>query len=244
MKARPILFSGPMVCALLAGTKTQTRRVVKPQTPATHGWAGWIISSTHKADEGKATWQDGTDSLGSHHLVRCPYGKPGDLLWVRETCRAKELTTKEAEEMWRASPDYDGLPPNRLYGLDGVLFLADNAFKAIANTPAAGDAWTDLNAYRGKRGATVPPIHMPRWASRLTLRITQVGVQRLQEISEADAIAEGAVGHPDGMWHAYRSLWTLINGPGSWEANPWVWAITFEVIRQNIDAVLAQQAAQ
>lgn len=118
-------------------------------------------------------------------------GDPGDVLWVRETCRAHELTDKEAEEdtfgvMERLGLEYP------MYGLDGVIYAADGAFREIQNTRQASEAWAELNHYRGKQGATVPPIHMPRWASRLSLRITEARAEQLQDISEADAIAEGA----------------------------------------------------
>jgi hypothetical protein len=246
-KARPILFSAPMVRALLDGRKTQTRRVVKPQpahcvVPCGYTPTGWAAGD----DGGGCTCRP----------VRCPYGAPGDLLWVRETCRAHELTTAEAEDqtdpfgLWKRQ----GLeePP---YGLDGVIYRADGTFREIENSPAASDAWSALNAYRGRRGATVPPIHMPRWASRLTLRITDVRVERLQEISEEDArwesiglrTADDFDGDRMAMTNAcarsrrggFAMLWDHINGAGAWEVNPWVWAVSFEVIRRNVDDVLA-----
>lgn len=103
----------------------------------------------------------------------------GDRLWVRETCRAEEL------------PD----------GHDGVRYIADDAWSPIENTQQASDAWVALNHYRhsvnGKRGQTVPPIHMPRWASRITLTVKEVKVERLQDIGEEDAEAEGARYFPD-----------------------------------------------
>jgi hypothetical protein len=192
MTDRPILFSAPMVRALLAGTKTQTRRAWREQPPAGVN-IGWV--------PGQST---------------TPYGKAGDRLWVRETCRGEEL------------PD----------GLDGVRYLADNAFRPIENTEAAVDPWMKLHHYRGLRAATVPGIHMPRWACRITLEITGVRVERLADISEADAQAEGCVLecmtptgddtgsaiHGPGGFHA---LWSSINGTESWDANPWVWVVEF-----------------
>lgn len=134
---------------------------------------------------------------------------PGDRLWVRETCVAHEL------------PD----------GLDGVLYLADQAFREIDNTEAAADAWVKLNHYGGRgRGHVVPAIHMPRWASRITLEITGARVERLQDISEADVQAEGCTGSPLGQAAdamLYPKLWDSINGPGAWERNPWVWVVEF-----------------
>lgn len=246
---RPILFSAPMVLALLAGSKTQTRRVVKAQPPETHGWAGWVTSSTVKADEGKAAWDGGMGSARPQHLVRCPYGKPGDLLWVRES--------------FRLCAEADTTPPRDTDEAYRIWYEAD-----APHQPGAG---------KPRRA-----FHMPRWASRLTLRITDVRVQRLQEISREDAIAEGATSKPDdGPFHRTRSpIWSMdwpatkpaegwghvsmgspqyafanyVNrihgGPrwnlkptNAWNENHWVWAISFEVIRQNIDAVLTAKEA-
>lgn len=178
MRERPILFSGPMVRAILAGTKTQTRRVVKPQ-PAGE-WASPGRSS-------------------------CPYGRPGDRLWVRETFGHFERS--------------EGFKPGC-----AVFYRADgNCLK--------------LEPWR-------PSIHMPRWACRLVLEISAIRMERLQAISEADAIAEGAsfhdglgVGH-SGWRHdfgdvhatardAFARLWRDLNGPDSWSANPWVWVVEF-----------------
>lgn len=193
MRERPILFSSPMVRAVLSGAKTQTRRIVKPLHMAT------------------------VDAEQFPILAMCPYGSPGDQLWARETCRAEAIGDE---------------------GLCGVRYVADGQFMPIANTREASDRWVQLYWYRGMEGATVPPIHMPRWASRITLEITDVRVERLQDISEADAKAEG-VSMPDGtptppdFWsyqQEFRHLWEQINGPGSWDANPWVWAISFRRI--------------
>lgn len=195
-KERPILFSAPMILAILAGQKTQTRRVFKAKNGG--------------------LWPNKNDLPGMNQLLRkCPYGQPGDRLWVRETCRAEELAS----------------------GLDGVHYMADGAFREIENTPAAADQWLDLNAYRGQQGAQVPSIHMLRWASRILLEIVSVRVERLHECSEADAVAEGcAGGHgsiPGYPYNAmavehYTWLWEKINGAGSWAANPWVWVVEFK----------------
>lgn len=159
------------------------------------------------------------------------------MLWVRETCRAHEITDREADnDTFRLGFEQ---PP---YGLDGVIYLADGSFRAIENTREASDAWLIMNTYRGKRGATVPPIHMPRWASRILLEIVAVRVERLQDISEADALAEGihaGAGEFAGCYwcspamsgttakECYARLWDGIN-PGSWDANPFVWVLEFK----------------
>ena len=193
MKERPIIFSAPMVRAILAGRKTQTRRIVSPRHMATVGAEQFPI------------------------LAMCPYGSPGDRLWVRETCRAEAMDDE---------------------GLCGVRYVADGQFMPIANTREASYRWVQLYWYRGMEGATVPPIHMPRWASRITLEISDVRVERLQDISEADAKAEG-VSMPDGtptppdFWsyqQEFRLVWEQIHGGGSWEKNPFVWVVTFRRI--------------
>lgn len=235
-KARPLIFSAPMVRALLEGRKTQTRRIVEPAFGKKHP----ILNLKEHGREGRgysgrfndhASWgypyaEDGEDMPLGDWLNLCPHGVPGDLIWVRETCRAEELK-EEAR--------------------DGVRYLADNHWRVIKNTEAAADAWCELYAYRGKRGLTVSPIHMPRWASRLTLKITGVRVERLQDIGAADAACEGLVRlkasgrfalaqgdqyaglADDDARIVYSRLWDQINGAGAWELNPWVWAITFEV---------------
>ena len=233
MTDRPILFSGPMVRALLDGRKTQTRRIVKPQPFEIDGeW--WIDARKNEACR--------LDDYVAHR-IGCPPYHAGDRLWVKESGLHKrgplfELFIHDAtpDRYW-ASPDHRG---ERL-------------------TPEA----------RGKRGAGIgpaltrdqhkamgfkarPSIHMPRWASRLTLEITDVRVERLQDITWDDAIAEGIEPSPDdpGLWRrygarawddqgvwmedpcgSYETLWSDINGPDSWAANPWVWVVTFDVER-------------
>jgi hypothetical protein len=218
MGERPILFSGPMVRALLDGTKTQTRRLVKPQPPAGHNFAGFTTWSTHRADEGKAVWGAGDVRAMLHdaHRARCPFGRPGDTLWVRET--------------W-ARDDEDG----------SLLYRAD------VGKGGDADDWERNRTEGVARCRWRPSIHMPRSASRITLEITDVRVERLQEISYEDALAEGM--RDPGMtppfpWpsdetptefarrtrypqRSFAELWESLNGPGSWAANPWCWAISF-----------------
>lgn len=193
MAERPILFSGPMVRAILSGTKTQTRRVLKPQPYFDNRgllWWEWSRSA------GSASI-DPVGQPSDEWLKHCPYGAPGDVLWVREQFSYEHGCGKDAIDCpcW--------------YWADG--------------NPDYGD-WT-----RPK-----PSIHMPRWASRLSLRIKAVRVERLQEITELDAIAEGVTDWMIGPTSArqdYRKLWESINGAGSWAANPFVWVIEFEVMK-------------
>lgn len=207
MKERPILMSAPMVRAILSGTKTQTRRVVKPQPYLStlnppnfeDKKVGEIFicpdlfdpkTSVFVEYEGGGRYHNmGSDVFARKH---CPYGQPGDRLWVREAF---------------AFCCEDKFGPVQ----DSIIFRADE-----------GNAdW--------KHGWR-PSIHMPRAASRILLEIVSVRVERLHEISEADAIAEGC---PSGSYGAYypvdnyARLWESINGPESWESNPWVWVVEF-----------------
>jgi len=188
---RPMLFSAPMIRALLAGTKLQTRRVVKD----TGLYA--IDAAIHGAETAARELQ----ALAS----RCPYGQPGHKLWVRET----------------------HMDLGACY-----LFRADPGAETERALVAPGQRWK-------------PAIHMPRAASRITLEVVNVRVERLQAISEADAMDEGIVetcggyGLPAGEhFHAadprqsYFSLWETINGPGSVEANPWLWCVAFRRVMQ------------
>lgn len=217
MKERPILFSGPMVRAILAGTKTQTRRVLKQAT----GPSLSVDCSDNGVAELSWLWGDGPgyDVNETIKHVPCPYGQPGDRLWVRENFQpllADGFEPYEAdwETGWGYAP--------RHVATDGAVEFID---------------MDDNISSRVK-----PSIHMPRWASRLTLEITGVRVERLQYISEADALAEGIVQLKDGGFglpagehyhcadprQSYFSLWQAINGPGSVEANPWVWVVEFK----------------
>lgn len=192
-RERPIIFSAPMVRAILAGTKTQTRRALKQV-------------QVRSAAMPEPEWR-------SVHTL-CPYGQRGDRLWVREA--------------WSRDEE------------DGALF-----YRADVGTGNEADDW-QRNIYEGASGYRwKPSIFMPRWASRITLEVTGVRVERLQDISEADAQAEGVTP----KWEpgcsgrlmealggfsfrpaasAYAELWEQINGPGSWDANPWVWVVEFK----------------
>ncbi len=222
---RPTLFSAPMVRALLAGTKTQTRRVVKPQPiPATTE-----VGTFHHPDDddgrGPRYWSGGPDpeNPGYSYIqpdwaIPCPYGQPGNRLWVRENFRPiypQDLTYNNGQPI-----EYD-----------------------YAATYKHGDR---LGDFLGIKPKWKPSIHMPRAASRITLEITGVRVERLQDITADDSMAEGIVRLPDGgyaadtdgrhyhaasAWYSYGSLWEAINGPGSWEANPWVWVVEFKRVK-------------
>lgn len=209
MKERPILFSAPMVRAILEGRKTQTRRIVK-----------LTDSGRVKAVGSARNWH--LDDPNAY--LACPYGQPGDRLWVRETFL----------EIGNLDPGFI------VYRADYPECVPDG----LENIPSA-------SAIKWK-----PSIHMPRSASRMTLEITNIRVERLNDISEEDAIAEG-VDHrecptyqsPEQLEHmirfgsyawtidypgGFKSLWESINGEDSWGANPWVWVIEFERIEGGI----------
>lgn len=206
MKERPILFSTSMVQAILAGRKTQTRRIVKPQPTwkerdglLSPGWS-WVTPKRELNAYPK-------DKEFAQALVEsCPYGQPGDCLWVRET--------------WKWANG----------GASGFRYRADGELKGP--------------------GKWKPSIHMPRTASRITIEITAVRVERLHSITAEDAIAEGILklkGYefdapaeyenylPVGYTNllpigSYRSLWESINGTESWRVNPWVWVVEFKTV--------------
>lgn len=224
MKERPIIFSAPMVRAILSGAKTQTRRVVKPQ-PFDRSW------SRHDHRIGYTTDDEGIDlyayskSEGGEWHARCPYGKPGDRLWVRETWR---YTASTLEESRAITEDITGG-----IAVDWRATYIGDCMKQLGFSREDAEMADDFETWR-------PSIHMPRWASRITLEIVGVRVERLQDISEADCIAEGIASAPGGWWSgatgqssptpvgAYALLWESINGPGSWALNPWVWVIEFK----------------
>ena len=216
MADRPILFSAPMVRALLEGRKTQDRRVLKPQPVPCLSWSA-PPAGTYSSNRG---WS------------RIPV-QPGDRLWVRE---AFYLTDDGEAGCAVHAADEDAVKEH---------------FRSIRETQAKhilSDGWADPHLRLRS------PIHMPRWASRITLIVEAVKVERLQDISESDAIAEGMwqqdcpgeeshgawTGGVDFLygWNArgaFRRTWELINGAGSWNENPWVTAIAFRVVVANID---------
>lgn len=222
MREIPVLFSAAMVRAILDGRKTETRRVVKPQPDlptsewcaASSGTGRWMGLGPSQATGGtRQTWG----------WASCPYGQPGDRLWVREA--------------WRVGKGYDDAP--------GSAFTSPTVWYGADGDPPLDRA----GRYRHAR-------FMPRWASRITLEVTGVRVERLQDISEVDAKAEGAeplhaVACTPGerelldlplldadtpYRNGFASLWESINGAGSWDANPWVWVVEFRRIEQEAKA--------
>lgn len=209
----PILFKGEMVRAILDTRKTQTRRIIKPSpNPAAGLNPDYADCSAFYNHKGEAVGYGFVDDEGRE--FKCPYGKPGDRLWVRET--------------WAA------IPADRPSGYwsNPKLIGKDYWYKATDHLPDWGGKWK-------------PSIHMPCRASRINLLVTDVRVERVQEISETDAIAEGI-----DVWHdmyrcgpdsapcwtrdavvAFGWLWDSINAARgySWESNPWVWVVEFQL---------------
>lgn len=214
MSERPIIFSGPMVRAILDGRKTQTRRVLKLPTKTHSGgpiyehpkMGGWAVT-THGGGGSFRFGRNGEkipepERPGIWHQttgvgVVAPY-EVGDVLWVREA--------------WRTIEEFDDIPPREL----------------PRDAPIQHDGAPPFR-FAGRRR---PSIHMPRWASRITLKVTGVKVERLNDISPTDAEEEGVKCDmsPRTFVDHYRNLWERIHGPGSWEANPWIVAISFERI--------------
>lgn len=236
MKERPILFSAPMIRALLAGTKTQTRRILKvPHENPLGKWEvlPWGGPNGGRTRDGKTVpYQNVIGHTRTGEIIACPYGQPGDRLWVRETWRIGE----DVGEGWSLDSEPGDL--HLIYDADGARdyrsFPEDYRWpsngKVVHNSEGTPDHWISYGSF--------PSIFLPRWASRITLEITAVRVERLQDISEADARAEGCTGHwveeapaADQARFDYRELWEQINGPGSWDANPWVWVVSFKRVK-------------
>ncbi|MEA5436464.1 hypothetical protein [Klebsiella variicola] len=227
MTERGMIFNAEMVRAILDGRKTQTRRIMKVQPESNQLGLLLITDSTKHSDIGKYHWAE-SNATGNHvrsKLFSCPFGAVGDRIWVRET--------------W--SSDFANYYPN-----DRVWYAADNNRRL------------DIEVVDGVRGIYSPEsdvhvpfrwqpsIHMPRWASRILLEITDVRVERLNAISEQDARAEGIIdggclncGEPEpcgcanpepDATDAFAYLWQSIYGQENWNANPWVWVISFERI--------------
>lgn len=242
VRERPIIFSAPMVRAILAGRKTQTRRVMKPQP--SEGWEPHAYDDLHKMVDGEFVFRNeepvvvgwGPVDEEGYEGHRSPYGRPGDRLWVRETWKPVEVDVRTGDKPWQVK-----------HGVDGILYKANNFFIPIENTPEAGEAWGE--AYHPRGEVWRPSIHMPRWASRLTLEVVDVRVERLQAISEEDARAEGITdggclncGNPEpcecpyptpDARDAFIGLWDSLNAKRghAWDANPWVWVVEFKRVQ-------------
>ncbi|MFV8250218.1 hypothetical protein [Bdellovibrio bacteriovorus] len=210
VKEGPILLNAEMVRAILDGRKTQTRRVLKisehcvgetwvngdPDDPARPNKDQWYNFT--------GSWDD-DDTVENSVRIQCPFGKPGDRLWVRETFLPFDLDWK-----------YPGRPHD----------LRDGPWPNVAYEADQDHHRNDCLKWR-------PSIHMPRWASRITLEIKNVRVERLQAISEEDAKAEGVfLNQETGSYvGSFHWTWDITYGADSWKENPWVWVIEFERVK-------------
>jgi hypothetical protein len=213
MKDYPILFSGEMVRAILEGRKTQTRRVMKPQPSLDFSPIAveWYAPTVVGSGGEEQPGAEIFGVYGDEEGYRCPYGASGDRLYVRET--------------WATKPDYDNVPLK-----DAGFYDADPIFYRA----------TDVDYGFGVVGKWRPSIHMPRWASRITLEIIRVRVERVQDMNLGDCFAEGLTVEqvlnlsrgqkPSDIINAYATLWNSINDDRGfgWKVNPWVWVFEFK----------------
>lgn len=218
VKERPILFSGPMVRAILEGRKTQTRRIVKPQPESMHhDEVGYELSMPNC----RPLYPD------SFCKAYCKFGRVGERLWVREShaiyrdAFAREKGDEVILYRADASAYWNMTPHNHM----------EAEFNPLRDTSDYEPKWT-------------PSIHMPRWASRITLEITAVRVQRLNDLTNADAVAEGmakshpsidkvsqSLGYEDFSRSMFAQLWDSLYFDCPWESNPWVWVIDFQPLK-------------
>lgn len=215
MKEHPIPFRAPMVQAILACRKSQTRRTVKYASPELIDSDGWPLT-------------DLSDSGAGEVRAACPYGQPGDHLWVKEAWQYADWTDDGYPWVRYAADSqkllHESIPPNWSERLNDTWAHLSHAENYGIDNCAAD------RRMRSSR-------FMPRWASRITLEITSVRVERLQDISDQDCMAEGITDMVFPMRNglsiprnSYADLWESINGPGSWDKNPLVWVIEFRSV--------------
>ena len=234
MKERGMIFNAEMVRALLSGRKTQTRRIMKPQPEPCprggHWWPSNVFKTMLHVEE---EMQNGKGGWGGLVGDACPFGDVGDRIWVREAYRfpasLDDVSPTGVGEMAVATGYRKPWAPT-FYEFTGTF---SDGWKGFETSPKVSDA-----------GKLRPSIHMPRWASRILLEITDVRVERLNAISEEDARAEGIIdggclncGEPEpcgcanpepDATDAFAYLWQSIYGQENWNANPWVWVIEFK----------------
>lgn len=224
MKERGIPFMGDMVRAVLTKIKKLTRRELSSQPPADSTVLVGVYHPTvvdRHGDEQPGPECYGAYSTNGEWSLKCPYGRPGDRLWVREN--------------YRLDVGFNDLPPREVQDTASVWYEADVGLASLRGL-----------AFQGKLR---PGMFMCRWMSRILLEVVSVRIERLQDISEADCIAEGIYERPNAgsdpaRWKvygkedtyttdpvtSYQSLWEQINGAGSWDLNPWVWVVEFKKI--------------
>ena len=205
MKERPILFSGPMVNAILNGTKTQTRRIVKHPH--------WGTPETMEVLDGRSAWAHDPMSGGDREIT-CPYGQPGDVLWVREALQR--------------------------YGEDPGTAQYAATMTGVAASPPGIGCDPSGRALWGWKRSMITSRYMPKWACRLRLNVTAVRIERLQDITYGGVIREGLThwltdeqqtdsAHMAAAIDDFARVWDQINGKRApWDSNPWVWVVAFE----------------
>lgn len=233
IREKGLIFNSEMVRAILDGRKTQTRRIMKVQPENSELGLRRVVESKNGIDDGKYFWSqsDATGLKSRSKPFACPFGTVGDRIWVREAFRVHSRATDVATLVYKASERNSWTEQTHRVPV------------AVCNKPATPEKWT-------------PSLHMPRWASRILLEITDVRVERLNAISPEDAESEGlertnftGFGDEPGLpsypepdvyfdplkkqWkeyppEAFAGLWESIYGEGSWQANPWVWVIEFK----------------
>jgi len=212
IKERPIIFKPEMVQAILDGRKTVTRRIVKHKELVNHKNFWSYVGPKWEEYE----FYNHRNSY--HQTFKCPFGVPGDRLWVREAW--KTLVIRD-----ELKPSELPIPSESRYS--PIEYLAGGTNIDYANSLA------DLGKYRHAR-------FMCRWMSRINLEVVSVGVEKIQSITKGDCIAEGMTGLEDvhAGWHqSYAELWNSINGPDSWDINPWVWRVEFKKLSGQISHV-------
>ena len=213
IRERPILFNGAMVRAILDGRKTVTRRQINPQFPSS-------VNEVLPYATYRGAWMprdpESPDDAWEEQVRVCPYGKPGDRLWVRETWQLHEKFTDNCVVVYKANERNSWTEFHRRFPVDVARGVPEKPFQT--------------HGFR-------PSIHMPRWACRLLLEVTDVRVERLQEITEDQAEAEGVrtcehdldpVGNGYSATELFSILWSSLYGVGNYNDNPWVWVVEFK----------------
>lgn len=238
VKERGMIFNAEMVRAILDGRKTQTRRIMKPQPePCPRGGHWWPSNVFKTMLHVESEMQNGEGGWSGLVGDACPFGDVGDRVWVRETWG---VVSHELDEDGRIQPWTPDRPATAIHEMP----FGNGYYSGHAIYAADGNfTWGDDDGYEDGRSCWKPSIHMPRWASRILLEITDVRVERLNDISEEDAAAEGVDQLRGGFWKHYQpgwtqhqlsargsfvTLWKSIYGEESWAANPWVWVIEFK----------------
>lgn len=210
-KERPILFTGEMVRAIIESRKTVTRRVITPQPHPDTQFVDLEMDSTSGV-----YWAWDGQGMPLAPVGKCPYGQPGDLLWVRESIYQGVNGYTTANGDWKST-----------------WIKSKRLIKYSATDEPVDTGWT--NEPRRHCLVKRPSIHMPRWASRITLRVTDVRAERVQDITQEDVVAEGVRLDPGprsaGWRDEFATLWDKINKKRgySWKSNPWTWRIEFRM---------------